>query len=83
MAKFSNLFLYNILIVLTLITFGYFLGGNEFSFHPKYGVFGMFTSVNFASIFYVSIMLGLNIMVGSILVEKMFSELIRNIAGCF
>lgn len=43
----------------------------------------MFTKENFISVFYVSIMLGLNLVIGSILVDKIFSEFIRNIASCF
>lgn len=43
----------------------------------------MFTSQNFVSIFYVSIMLGLNLIIGNILVDKIFSGFIRNVASCF
>jgi hypothetical protein len=41
--RFSNLFLYNLCLCVNLITVGYFFGGNEFSFDPNRGVFGLFT----------------------------------------
>jgi hypothetical protein len=40
---FSNLLLYNLCLCVNLVTIGYFFGGNEFSFDPVIGVFGLFT----------------------------------------
>ena len=59
------------------------MGLNEFSFDPYKGIFGLFTSLNFVSIFYVSIMLGLNLIIANVLVNQIFSVFIRNIASCF
>ncbi len=81
--RFSNFVIYNVFITINLITFGYFFGGNQFSFNPKNGVFGLFTQQNFVNVFYVSIMLGLNLIIANILLDKIFSQLIRNIASCF
>jgi hypothetical protein len=47
------------------------------------GVFGLFTRENFVSVFYVSIMLGLNLIISSLLVDEIFSKFIRNVASCF
>lgn len=81
--RFSNLLLYNLCLCINLVTIGYFFGGNEFSFDPVIGVFGLFTRENFVSVFYVSIMLGLNLIIGNLLVDKIFSAFIRNVASCF
>jgi hypothetical protein len=35
------------------------------------------------NVFYVSIMLGLNLIIGNLLVDKIFSAFIRNVASCF
>ena len=43
MPRFTYLYVYNIFLTFNLITFGYFFGGNEFSFNIKYGVFGLYT----------------------------------------
>jgi hypothetical protein len=69
--------------VINLLIFAYFFGGNEFSFDPRRGVLGLFTEENFVSVFYVSVMLGLNLMLGNILVDRLFSDFIRNVASCF
>ena len=81
--RFSVLMLYNMCVAINLVVFGYYFGGNEFSFDPKYGVFGLFTSANFVDIFYVSVMLGLNLIIANVLVNQIFSVFIRNIASCF
>jgi hypothetical protein len=35
------------------------------------------------NVFYVSIMLGLNLIISNLLVDKIFSEFIRNVSSCF
>lgn len=41
--RFSNLLLNNLCLCVNLVVMGYFFGGNEFSFDPVRGVFGLFT----------------------------------------
>lgn len=69
MPRFTYLFIYNIFLTFNLITFGYFFGGSEFSFNTKFGVFGLYTYTNFVSVFYVSIMLGMMLIMTNILVR--------------
>lgn len=73
MPRFTYLFIYNVFLTFNLITFGYFFGGSEFSFNTKFGVFGLYTYTNFVSVFYVSIMLGLTLIMTNILVRQIFS----------
>ena len=73
MPRFTYLYVYNVFLVLNLITFGYFFGGNEFSFNIKYGVFGLYTYANFVNVFYVSVLLGLTLMLSNILINQIFS----------
>ena len=68
---------------MNLILFAFFMGLNEFSFDPHKGVFGLFTSKNFVSIFYVSIILGLNLILANVLVNQLFSLFIRNMTSSF
>lgn len=63
--------------------FGYFFGGSEISANYLYGLFGLFTIQNFVMVFYVSIMLGIGLMLSNILIDQIFSETIRAIAGIF
>ena len=70
-------------VAINLVVFGYYFGGNEFSFDPKYGVFGLFTSANFVSVFYVSVILGLNLIIANVLVNQIFSAFFINVASCF
>lgn len=60
---YTNMFLFYLFMTFNFINFGFFFGGSEFSFHPKFGVMGLFTRDNFVSIFYVSIILGLSLMI--------------------
>lgn len=73
MPRFTYLYVYNVFLTINLITFGYFFGGNEFSFNVKYGVFGLYTYENFVRVFYVSILLGLTLMLSNILINQIFS----------
>lgn len=66
-----------------MMIYGYFLGGTEVSFHPQKGMLGLFTSTNFVGVFYVSIMLGVNLVIANVLVNHIFSQLIRNMSYCF
>jgi hypothetical protein len=68
---------------MNLVILGYYIGGTEFSFDPRRGVFGLFTSVNFVGVFYVSIMLGINLVMVNVMVNHIFSQVIRNMASCF
>jgi hypothetical protein len=79
-AKFS---VYTIVTYLNLVTFGYFFGASEFSRNHLYGLFGLFTIDNFVMVFYVSIMLGIGLMISNILINQIFSETIRAMAGIF
>jgi hypothetical protein len=83
MPRFTYLFLYNLFLCFNLISFGYFFGGNEFSNNIKFGIFGLFTYENFVNIFYVSVMLGLNLMLVNILISEVFNSLVINVAACF
>lgn len=58
---------------INLVTFGYFFGASEFTSNPLTGLFGLFTINNFVMVFYVSIMLGIGLMLSNILVNQMFS----------
>jgi hypothetical protein len=73
MPRFTYLFVYNMFLTFNLVTFGYFFGGSEFSADVKFGVFGLFTHTNFVSVFYVSVMLGLTLIMTNILVRQIFS----------
>jgi len=75
--------MYNIGISFNLISLGYFFGGSEISFNEYYGVFGLFTGYNFVSIFYVAIMLGINLMLSNILVNQIFSPFIIKMSSSF
>jgi hypothetical protein len=81
--RFLNLMLYNICISFNLISLGYFFGGSEMSFNEYYGVFGLFSGENFVGIFYVAIMLGVNLMLSNILLNQIFSGFIIKIASSF
>lgn len=71
---FANFMMFNITTYLNLVTFGYFCGGSVlFSRNPLYGLFGLFTLDNFVMVFYVSIMLGIGLMVTNILINQIFS----------
>lgn len=83
MPQFTFLFIFNIFLTFNLVTFGYFFGGSEFSFNTKYGVFGLFTYERFVSVFYVSIMLGLTLIMTNIIVVQVFSDLIISITARF
>jgi hypothetical protein len=83
MPRFTYLFIYNVFLSFNLINFGYFFGGSEFSSDPKFGVFGLYTYTNFVSVFYVSIMLGLTMILTNIFVRQIFSELIINVSSRF
>ena len=83
MPRFTYLYLYNAFLTFNLVTFGYFFGGSEFSFNTKFGVFGLFTYENFASVFYVSIMLGLYLMIVNILTSQIFNDVIINAGFTF
>lgn len=72
---------YNAFIALILSAFGYFCGGSEISFHPLYGMFGLFTIENFVRIFYVSILLGLGFLFTNIFTYIIFPVAIMSIAG--
>jgi hypothetical protein len=78
MPRFTYLYLYNAFLTFNLVTFGYFFGGSEFSFNTKFGVFGLFTYDNFVSVFYVSIMLGIYLMIVNILTSQIFNDVIIN-----
>jgi hypothetical protein len=80
MPRFTYMFFYNLFNAFNLITFGYFFGGTEFSFHPTYGIFGIFTYENFVHMFYVGTILGFFIMMSHILAGQIFNELVINIA---
>ncbi len=73
MPRFTYMFFYNLFNAFNLITFGYFFGGTEFSFNPKYGIFGMFTHQNFVHLFYVGTILGFFIMMSHILAAQIFN----------
>ena len=65
------------------ITFGYFFGGSSFSFDSKYGIFGLFTYENFVGIMYVSILLGIWMIIVNILIDQIFTLVIIDIASTF
>lgn len=81
MPKFTYLFLYNVFLSLNSITFGYFFGGSTFSLDPKFGVFGLFTYDNFVSLMYVSVVLGLSLILANVLVSEIFNLAILDMAG--
>lgn len=81
--RFLNLFLYNFFISFNFISFGYYFGGSEISFNSYYGVFGIVNEQNFVSIFYVAIMLGLNLMLSNIFITQIFSSYIIKISDSF
>ena len=66
-----------------LITFGYFFGGSKFTLNPHFGMFGYFMYQNFVSIMYVSVMLGLYLMIANILITQMFNEVIIHVGAAF
>ena len=78
-----NLFFQNLFICFNYICFGYYFGGSELSFNEYYGVFGIFDSGNFVTIFYVGIMLGLNLMLSNIMLYEIYSPFILDIANAF
>jgi hypothetical protein len=81
---FANFLMFNFMTYVNLVMFGYFFGGSSlFSRNPLYGMFGLFTIDNFVMVFYVSIMLGIGLMITNILVNQIFSESIRAMAGIF
>jgi hypothetical protein len=83
MPKFSYLFLYNLFLCGNLVTFGFFFGGNEFSYNVKFGILGLFTYQNFVSVFYVSVLLGFYLILFNILIAQIFNDVIINVAACF
>ena len=78
MPRFTYLYFYNLFLSLNLVTSGYFFGGSSFDFNTKFGVFGLFTYENFVSVFYVSIMLGLYLMIVNLLTSQIFNDVIIN-----
>jgi hypothetical protein len=83
MPRFTYLFIYNIFLCFNLITAGYFFGGSEFTNHIKFGVFGLYTYDNFVSVFYVSVMLGLYLILSNIMIAQIFNSVIINVASVF
>lgn len=81
--RFSTLIIYYFFASINMMIYGYYLGGTELSFDPKRGVLGLFTSSNFVSIFYIAIMLGINLVLANVLVNHIFSQVIKNMAYCF
>ena len=83
MPKFTYMFVYNIFLCVNSIAFGYFFGGSNFSFNPNIGVFGLFTYENFVGILYVSILLGIWMIIVNILIAQIFTTVIIDIASTF
>lgn len=83
MPKFTYMFVYNIFLCVNSITFGYFFGGSDFSLNPNFGVFGLFTYENFVGILYVSILLGIWMIIVNILISQIFTTVIIDIASTF
>jgi len=77
------MFIYNILLAINSVAFGYFFGGSEFTFDPFFGVFGLFTRTNFVGILYVSILLGLWLIIVNTLIAQIFTIVIIDIASTF
>jgi hypothetical protein len=80
---FGRFFVSTIINYLNLVTFGYFFGASEFNRNHICGLFGLFTLENFVMVFYVSIMLGIGLMLSNILINQIFSESIRAMSGIF
>lgn len=74
--RFLNLFFQNLFICFNYVCFGYYFGGSELSFNEYYGVFGLFDSSNFVTIFYVGIMLGMNLILSNIMLYEIYSPFI-------
>lgn len=53
------------------------------SFDPNTGVFGLFTIDNFVSIFYVSVFLGMGMLITNIFVTQIFSAYMIGFANVF
>lgn len=83
MPKFTYMFFYNLFLCVNSIAFGYFFGGSVFNFNPNFGVFGLFTYENFVNIFYVSVLLGLWMVIANILIAQIFNTVIIDIASTF
>lgn len=83
MPRFTYLYLYNLFLSFNLMTSGYFFGGSSFDFNTKFGVLGLFTYENFVSVLYVSIMLGLYLMIVNVLTSQIFNDVIINAGFTF
>lgn len=80
---FTTFFLYNLFLSINFMSFGYFFGASELSFNPNTGIFGLFTIENFVSIFYVSVFLGMGMLITNIFVTQIFSDYMIGFANVF